>query len=119
MSLGEAVGLVGQKDYEGPLTMSIRLDTSQERRDFYIKRITELSIGNDYKKDLFESLWEEMERMEDIKGDDKYAGYSHIRQSHGDLVMFANNPHPSLHAVENRISHRRQGAGRGRLSPPI
>lgn len=90
----------------GPVTSSVRVDNTGEHRTFYAQATGETSIRGgevDYEarnrlsQQVNEALYKQGYVSQLFYG--KYRGFSKINQRPGDWVIFANHPHPTLHAV--------------------
>jgi hypothetical protein len=94
---------------EGPLTWSLRIDPhDNKRRVFYAKR-TNIPYLNENGLNLngAEQLMTELDRRL-MRGD--ASGISTAEQAPGTMVLFANHPHPTLHAVNNIFGLRAEDA---------
>jgi hypothetical protein len=96
---------------EGPLTWSLRIDQhGGNKRLFHAKRThvpylaaTGLNTG------AIEQLTDEIDSRYDT---DDVSGISTVEQAPNDMVLFANNPYPTLHAVNNMFGLGAQHASK-------
>lgn len=90
---------------EGPLTFSLRLDNLARNQRIFRALRTHRSYLNRYGIDIDTAteLGAEIRRRFEAKDESRLAV---AEQRPGDLVMFANHPYPTLHAVNNAFRPR-------------
>lgn len=88
-------------DTTGPLSISLRIDTSKYPRTFYARRVTDSIVAENGKIDIAKTLSLHNDAGS-LKRNAFKLGLSKVMQSRHDAVIFANNPFPTQHGVQTR-----------------